>query len=156
MTNELLPKMNVYTDGSCKHNPGPGGWAWVRMVQGQELEYGCGGEAQTTNNRMELIAVVKALEKFAAARQQLQLFTDSTYVQQGLQHWLANWKRRKWRTAAGKPVKNQDLWQRLDGLYDDAKVKIVWVKGHADNPGNERADYYAQQQALLQLESAAS
>ncbi len=149
MALEPLLAMNIYTDGACKNNPGPGGWAWVRMEQGQELEFSCGNEANTTNNRMELVAMIKALERFADSRQSLRLFTDSIYVQKGLQVWLANWKRRNWRTAGNKPVKNLELWQRLDELYDHAAMQVIWVKGHAENPGNERADYYAQQQAQL-------
>ena len=134
-------RMVAYTDGSCSPNPGPGGWAYV-LEDAAGLRPGASGcELQTTNNRMELIAVVKVLEDHGS--QPLSIYTDSQYVQLGLQSWLANWKRQGWRTAARKPVKNQDLWRVLDVLTARADVRFIWVRGHAANPGNELADSLA-------------
>jgi ribonuclease HI len=133
--------ITIYTDGACKGNPGPGGWgAWLR-VGGHEKEL-WGGEPLTTNNRMELTAVIEAL---AALKRHspVVIHTDSEYVRQGITNWIHNWKKRGWKTADHKPVKNLDLWQRLDALAADHAVQWRWVKGHAGDPGNERADELA-------------
>lgn len=133
--------VDIYTDGACKGNPGPGGWGALLRFRGREKEL-CGGEAQTTNNRMELLAVIKALEALnrpSGAR----VHTDSQYVQKGISEWIHNWKRRGWRTADKKPVKNVDLWQQLDALAQQHQLEWVWVKGHAGHAENERADQLA-------------
>lgn len=134
--------ITIYTDGACKGNPGPGGWgAWLRSSAGHEKEL-WGGEALTTNNRMELTAVIEALSALKR-HSQVVIHTDSEYVRQGITNWIHNWKRRGWKTADHKPVKNIDLWQRLDALAATHKVQWRWVKGHAGDPGNERADELA-------------
>ena len=133
--------ITIYTDGACKGNPGPGGWgAWLR-AEGYDKEL-WGGESLTTNNRMELTAVIEAL---AALKRNspVVVYTDSQYVRQGITIWIHNWKRRGWKTADNKPVKNIDLWQRLDALAATHQVDWRWVKGHAGDPGNERADALA-------------
>jgi ribonuclease HI len=131
----------IYTDGACKGNPGPGGWgAWLRSgVHEKEL---WGGEARTTNNRMELTAVIQALASLKVPCQ-VALYTDSEYVRNGITSWIHGWKARGWKTADRKPVKNIELWQRLDALAAEHDVKWHWVKGHAGDPGNERADRLA-------------
>jgi ribonuclease HI len=133
--------VEIYTDGACKGNPGPGGWgAWLRAgAHEREL---WGGEARTTNNRMELTAVIEALSALKR-RSQVTLHTDSAYVKNGITTWIRAWKARGWTTADRKPVKNQDLWQRLDALCAQHHVDWRWVKGHAGDPGNERADQLA-------------
>ncbi|MCB5184439.1 ribonuclease HI [Methylobacillus gramineus] len=130
--------IEIYADGACKGNPGPGGWgAWLAF-DGHEKEL-FGGELLTTNNRMELTAVIRALE--ALKRQcDVKIFTDSVYVQKGITEWVHGWKTRGWRTSDKKPVKNVDLWQQLDTLVQQHKIEWIWVKGHAGNAGNERAD----------------
>jgi len=133
--------VEIYTDGACKGNPGPGGWGALLRFAGKEREL-FGGEPLTTNNRMELIAVIEALCTLNRACR-VRLHTDSRYVQQGITEWIKNWKRRGWRTADNKPVKNIDLWQRLDGLASVHDVHWIWVKGHAGHDGNERADALA-------------
>lgn len=138
-----MSRVVVYTDGACSGNPGPGGW-------GASLRYGgtvrdiCGGAAQTTNNRMEMQAAIEALNALKRPCE-VDLYTDSTYLRQGILQWLANWKRKNWKTAAGKPVKNQDLWQALDTAVARHQVSWHWVKGHAGDAGNERADELARQ-----------
>ena len=133
--------MEIYTDGACKGNPGVGGWgAWLRY-RGHEKEL-FGGEAQTTNNRMELTAVIRALESVKRPLP-LVIHTDSQYVQKGITEWLVNWKRRGWRTADKKPVKNVDLWQQLDALAQGQEIEWRWVKAHSGDLGNERADRLA-------------
>ena len=128
----------IYTDGACKGNPGPGGWgAWLRWG-GHEKEL-CGGEALTTNNRMELTAVIEALASLKR-RANVAVYTDSEYVRNGITSWIHGWKTRGWRTADKKPVKNTDLWQKLDALAAQHNVQWHWVRGHAGDPGNERAD----------------
>lgn len=133
--------VDIYTDGACSGNPGPGGWGVLLRWRGNEREL-CGGEPETTNNRMELMAAIRALETLkrpVVAR----LHTDSKYVRDGITEWLPNWKARGWKTAAKKPVKNVDLWQRLEKALERHRVQWHWVKGHAGHPENERADELA-------------
>jgi ribonuclease HI len=131
----------VYTDGACSGNPGPGGWGSVLIYRGHRRELS-GGETLTTNNRMELMAVIKALEALKRPCM-ITIHTDSTYVMKGMTEWLAQWKRRDWKTAAKKPVKNVDLWQHLEKAIDSHQVEWKWVKGHSGVPENERADELA-------------
>lgn len=133
--------VRVYGDGACKGNPGPGGWGALLKWNGHEREL-FGGEANTTNNRMELMAVIKALESLSRACK-VEVFTDSQYVQKGISEWIIGWKRRGWKTADKKPVKNAELWRRLDELAGRHQVSWHWVKGHAGHPENERADQLA-------------
>ena len=131
----------IYTDGACKGNPGPGGWgAWLRSG-GHEKEL-WGGEDQTTNNRMELTAVIESLAALKAPSR-VTLHLDSEYVRNGITSWIHNWKRRGWRTASNQAVKNVDLWQRLDALTQAHQIDWRWVRGHAGDEGNERADALA-------------
>ncbi len=133
----------IYADGACKGNPGPGGWgAWISM--GGHSKELCGGEPVTTNNRMELTAVIRSLEALKRSCQ-VKIYTDSVYVQKGMTEWIEAWKKRNWRTADKKPVKNEDLWQVLDVLAQQHQIEWLWVKGHAGDPGNERADALANQ-----------
>jgi len=133
--------VEIFTDGACSGNPGPGGWgALLRMGENEkELK---GGESETTNNRMELMAAIMALEALKRPCS-VTLHTDSTYVKNGITDWIAKWKRNGWRTAAKKPVKNAELWQRLEEALEPHKVTWKWVKGHAGHPENERADQLA-------------
>ena len=133
--------VDIFSDGACKGNPGPGGWGAVLRVGDQEKEI-FGGEPQTTNNRMEMTAVIEALSQLKRASK-VRVYTDSQYVQKGISEWLPSWKARRWRTAANQPVKNVDLWQRLDVLAAQHDVEWLWVKGHAGHPENERADALA-------------
>ena len=133
--------INIYADGGCRGNPGPGGWG-VLMQSGDTKKELCGGEPETTNNRMELTAVIRALEALQGPAKAA-VHTDSQYVQKGISVWIHNWKRNGWRTADKKPVKNADLWQILDGLAKQHEIQWLWVKGHAGHPGNERADALA-------------
>ena len=139
-------EVEIHTDGACLGNPGPGGWAALLRFRGRERELS-GGEALTTNNRMELMAAIMALE---ALREpcSVVLHTDSQYVRQGITLWLPNWLRRNWRTAGGDAVKNQDLWQRLQQAASRHVVDWRWVKGHSGDPGNDRVDELARAQAL--------
>lgn len=133
----------IYADGACKGNPGPGGWgAWISM--GDHSKELCGGEPVTTNNRMELMAVIRALQALKRACN-VKVYTDSVYVQKGMTEWIEGWKKRGWRTADKKPVKNDDLWQELDAIAQQHKIVWLWVKGHAGDAGNERADALANQ-----------
>ncbi len=136
-----LPEVEIYSDGACKGNPGPGGWGALLRFADAEKEL-FGGEPQTTNNRMELLAAIRALESLKRPCD-VRLYTDSQYVRQGITAWIQNWKRNGWRTADRKPVKNADLWQELDRLAHQHRIEWHWVKGHADNPGNLRADELA-------------
>ena len=133
----------IYSDGACKGNPGTGGWGALLVANGHSKEI-CGGEANTTNNRMEMMAVIRALESLKRPSA-VEVHTDSQYVQKGISEWMATWKKRNWRTADGKPVKNQDLWLQLDALSQLHDIKWKWVKGHAGHPENERADRLANQ-----------
>lgn len=135
----------IFTDGACLGNPGPGGWAALLRSKGREKMLS-GGEDHTTNNRMELSAAIMALEALTR-RCRVDLTTDSRYVMQGIEEWLPRWRARGWRTAAGKPVKNQDLWQRLAMAVDAHQVVWHWVKGHAGHPENERVDKAARAEA---------
>jgi ribonuclease HI len=136
----------IYTDGACKGNPGPGGWgAWLRSGEHEKELFG--GEAQTTNNRMELRAVIEALSALRT-RATVVVYTDSAYVKNGITGWIHGWKAKGWRTADGKPVKNVELWQQLDRLAAGHEVSWRWVKGHAGDPGNERADALANRGVL--------
>ena len=133
----------IYTDGACSGNPGPGGWGALLQFGEHERELK-GGERNTTNNRMELTAAIAALEILKRACK-VQLHTDSTYLRDGMTCWIHNWKRNGWRTTAKKPVKNFDLWQRLDKAIQRHDIEWHWIKGHAGDPGNEAADALAQQ-----------
>lgn len=138
MSNEIV---DIFTDGACKGNPGVGGWGALLRNKGKEREL-CGGEELTTNNRMELMAAIVALETLT--RQcKVRLHTDSKYVLQGITEWLPGWKQRGWKTASKQPVKNDDLWRRLDEAVTRHHIEWVWVKGHAGHEGNERADQLA-------------
>jgi ribonuclease HI len=139
--NETSEIIDIYTDGACRGNPGPGGWGALLMFNGRVREIS-GAETATTNNRMELLAVInalRALKRSVRAR----IYTDSQYVRLGITEWLPGWKARGWRTADRKPVKNQDLWQQLDELAAGHELEWHWVKGHSGVPGNERCDQLA-------------
>jgi len=140
---ENAARVRIYTDGACKGNPGPGGWGALLQFDGREKEL-CGGEPGTTNNRMELTAVIRALEALNR-RCDIDLYTDSQYVQKGISEWVASWKRRGWKTADKKPVKNVDLWLELDSLAGGHDIRWHWVRGHAGHAENERADQLANQ-----------
>ena len=133
--------VDIYTDGACKGNPGPGGWGALMRSAGHEKEL-WGGERETTNNRMELTAVIRALEVLKRPVR-ARVHTDSQYVQKGISAWIHGWKRNGWKTADRKPVKNADLWQELDRLAAVHDIEWIWVKGHAGHPENERADSLA-------------
>jgi ribonuclease HI len=133
--------VTIYTDGACKGNPGPGGWGALLVLGDREKEL-FGGEAATTNNRMEMTAVIRALETLKRECE-VDLYTDSQYVKNGIQSWIHGWKKNGWKTSDRKPVKNADLWHAIDALAARHKVRWHWVKGHAEDPGNERADALA-------------
>jgi ribonuclease HI len=139
--------VRIWTDGACLGNPGPGGWGALLRWNGTERELS-GGEPQTTNNRMELMAAIQALETLKR-RCDVLVTTDSQYVRKGITEWMAQWKRNGWKTSARKPVKNVDLWQRLDAVVARHTVQWAWVKGHSGHPENERADLLATQAARL-------
>ncbi len=143
MTDNQQNQVEIFTDGACSGNPGPGGWGVLLRWRGEEREL-CGGEADTTNNRMELMAAIMALENLKRPVT-VTLYTDSVYVKDGITKWIDGWKARGWKTAAKKPVKNVDLWQRLDEALGPHRVDWQWVKGHAGHPENERADALARQ-----------
>jgi ribonuclease HI len=137
----MTERVTIYTDGACSGNPGPGGWAALLLFGGREKELS-GGEPLTTNNRMEMIAAITALEALTRPCT-IDLFTDSQYLRDGITKWLHNWKTRGWRTADKKPVKNEDLWRRLDEARKQHQVVWHWVRGHADDPLNHRVDALA-------------
>jgi ribonuclease HI len=147
-------RITIYTDGACSGNPGPGGWAAVLIFKGAEREVS-GGEALTTNNRMEMTAAIEGLNALKRPCA-VDLFTDSQYVMQGITSWMKNWKRRGWKTADNKPVKNIDLWQRLEAAMVPHEVTWFWVKGHAGHPENERADALARAGVVAAREYAAA
>jgi len=134
-------QVELYTDGACKGNPGPGGWGALLIFKGVEREL-WGGERETTNNRMELTAAIRGLAELKRSCV-VRLVTDSEYVMRGIQEWLPNWKKRGWKTAAKQPVKNADLWQQLDEQVNRHQVNWEWVRGHTGHVGNERADQLA-------------
>jgi len=134
-------KIYIYTDGACKGNPGPGGWGALMVYNSTEKEF-YGGEQHTTNNRMEMTAAIKALNQLTRPCEVV-LTTDSQYLRQGITQWIANWKKRGWKTAAKQPVKNKDLWQQLDELEQKHSISWNWVKGHSGHRENERADELA-------------
>lgn len=146
-------QIEVHTDGACLGNPGPGGWAALLRYRDRERELS-GGESMTTNNRMELMAAIMALETLNEPCQVV-LHTDSQYVRQGITEWINNWARRGWKTAAGEPVKNRDLWERLHAAAQRHNIEWKWVKGHSGDPDNERVDVLARSQAQI-LRAAAS
>lgn len=136
-----MKQVEIFTDGACRGNPGPGGWG-VLLRSGRHEKELYGGVAETTNNRMELTAAIRGLEALKRSCR-VDLFTDSQYVRLGITEWLANWKRKGWKTAARKPVKNQDLWQALDAQTGRHEIHWHWIKGHSGHPENERADALA-------------
>lgn len=137
----MTQPVEIYTDGACRGNPGPGGWGIV-LKYGLHQKFLCGGELQTTNNRMELMAAIVALETLKRPCN-VHLYTDSTYVQQGISEWLENWLQRGWKTSNKQPVKNQDLWERLNQATQRHQISWHWVKGHNGHPQNEKADELA-------------
>lgn len=138
----MAEEIEIFTDGACRGNPGPGGWGALLRYQGREKKL-LGAVAETTNNRMELTAVIEALASLKNDRLRVKVTTDSRYVMDGIRSWLPNWKKRGWKTAAKKPVKNVDLWKSLDELHQRYDVEWAWVKGHSGHPGNEMADQLA-------------
>jgi ribonuclease HI len=136
-----MPEVEIFTDGACSGNPGPGGWGAILRYGDTEREI-AGGETMTTNNRMEMTAAIEALTALKRPCR-VRLYTDSTYVRDGIMRWLPQWKARGWRTADKKPVKNVDLWQRLDAAAAPHEIEWIWVRGHAGHPENERADMLA-------------
>ncbi len=139
----MSDEVEIFTDGACSGNPGPGGWGAILRAGSREKTL-CGGEPETTNNRMELLAVIRALETLKRPSK-VRVHTDSQYVQKGISEWIHNWKRRGWTTASKQPVKNADLWRALDSVQAKHDVQWVWVKGHAGHVENERADALARQ-----------
>jgi ribonuclease HI len=138
----MVEAVDIYTDGACKGNPGVGGWGALILREGAPAQELHGGERLTTNNRMELLAVIRALESLMRPTK-VRLHTDSQYVQLGISQWIHAWKKRGWKTADKKPVKNEDLWRQLDALREQHDVEWLWVRGHDGNAGNERADVLA-------------
>ncbi|HEX5406972.1 MAG TPA: ribonuclease HI [Pseudonocardiaceae bacterium] len=141
-SDDAAPSLEIYTDGACVPNPGPGGWGAVLLFGGHEKELYGSEPGITTNNRMELTAPIRALQSLTRSST-VQLYTDSTYVKNGITQWMPRWKRNGWRTSAKEPVKNADLWQQLEAALAPHDVRWLWVKGHAGHPGNERADRLA-------------
>ena len=137
----MSDKVQIFTDGACRGNPGPGGWGVLLRYGDQERQL-FGGEQETTNNRMELLSVIEGLSALKRPCE-ITLTSDSTYVLKGIQEWMSNWKKRGWKTASKNPVKNVDLWQRLDALIESHDIEWCWVKGHSGHPENELADQLA-------------
>ena len=137
-----MKHIEIYADGACRGNPGPGGWAAL-LISGDHRKEISGSEKLTTNNRMELLAAISAIEALKNPGTTARIYTDSQYVIKGVSEWVANWKRRGWKTADKKPVKNQDLWERLDALAGQHELEWHWVKGHSGVEGNERVDQLA-------------
>jgi len=154
MSNDRKPMVVIHTDGACSGNPGPGGWGAV-LVSGSHRKEICGGEALTTNNRMELMAAISALEALKRPSR-VALYTDSEYVKNGISSWIAGWKLRGWKTADRKPVKNLELWQRLDRAQAPHQVSWHWLRGHAGHVENEEADRLARQGMAPFLDRARS
>ena len=137
----IMDRVDIFTDGGCSGNPGPGGWAYVIISEGKVLSYSSGGEEQTTNNKMELTAVIRAIEDSSVMGvSEMNISTDSQYVKNGITTWIINWKKNGWRTASKDPVKNKDLWEKLDELNASNKIRWTWVKGHAGIKYNEMCD----------------
>ena len=136
-----MKNITIFTDGACKGNPGPGGWGAVLRF-GKHQKSLCGGQHNTTNNQMELLAAIKALQALTEPCE-VDLYTDSQYLRKGVLEWMANWKKRGWKTSAKQPVKNQELWQELDAVINKHKINWHWVKGHSGHEGNEMADELA-------------
>lgn len=145
---DFVPTVDIYTDGACSGNPGPGGWGAVICYQSMESDLS-GGEQTTTNNRMEMMAAIKSLESLPR-RSHVNLYTDSMYLRDGVTRWMANWKKNGWKTSDKKPVKNQDLWLQLDALLLKQDITWHWVKGHAGHEFNERADGLARNAIIAQ------
>ena len=142
-----MDKVDIFTDGGCSGNPGPGGWAYVALSDGQMISYSSGGEAQTTNNKMELQAVIHAIEDVSLlGAGKLTISTDSQYVKNGITTWINNWKRNGWRTSSKDPVKNRELWEELDKLNAEHNIQWNWVKGHAGIKYNEMCDSLVRQE----------
>lgn len=148
-----MKHVEIYTDGACRGNPGAGGWGVLLIHDGREKELS-GAEAHTTNNRMELLAAIRALEALKRPGTRARIYTDSQYVIKGIKEWVASWKRRGWKTADRKPVKNQDLWERLDALASAHDLEWHWVPGHSGVEGNERVDQLANRAIDAMVESA--
>jgi ribonuclease HI len=142
--------IKIYTDGACKGNPGVGGWGALILQDDKNIEL-FGGENETTNNRMELMAVIMALKEMSPS-EELTIYTDSTYVQKGISEWIKNWKLNNWRSSNKKPVKNKDLWMQLDEASYSRKINWEWVKGHAGNEGNEKADELANKGVISMMD----
>ena len=137
-------KYKIYTDGACSGNPGPGGWAAIILVNNEIKEMFFGSEKNTTNNQMELLAPIKAIQKFKK-KSEISIFTDSTYVRDGITIWIKRWEKNEWKTASKKPVKNKELWKKLKNLSSKHSIKWIWVKGHAQNKYNNLVDELAQE-----------
>ena len=147
-----MSTVTIYTDGACRGNPGPGGWGVLMMTRGKEKTLS-GAEPETTNNRMEIQAAIEALSALKRGSKVV-LYTDSRYVKDGINEWLPNWKKRGWRTSSRKPVKNEDLWRKLDRVVAQHEIDWRWVRGHSGVPGNERADELANEAVDAMLNGA--